>query len=31
MIMLNEIARENWGRAGGVPGSELDLGFKVDI
>jgi len=31
MIVLNEIARENWGLAGGVPGSELDLGFKVNV
>jgi phenylpyruvate tautomerase PptA (4-oxalocrotonate tautomerase family) len=30
-IMLNEIAKENWGLRGGVPASEIDLGFKVDV
>jgi phenylpyruvate tautomerase PptA (4-oxalocrotonate tautomerase family) len=30
-IMLNEIPRENWGLAGGKPGSEIDLGFKVEV
>jgi len=30
-IMLNEIPRENWGLAGGRPGSEIDLGFKVEV
>jgi hypothetical protein len=30
-IMLIEIPRENWGLAGGKPGSEIDLGFKVEV
>ncbi|WP_431260429.1 tautomerase family protein [Roseateles chitinivorans] len=30
-IILNEVARENWGLRGGVPASEIDLGFKVDV
>ncbi|HET8731130.1 MAG TPA: tautomerase family protein [Moraxellaceae bacterium] len=30
-IVLNEIARENWGLRGGIPASEIDLGFKVDV
>ncbi len=30
-IVLNEVPRENWGIRGGVPASEVDLGFKVDV
>jgi len=30
-IVLREIPRENWGIRGGVPASEVDLGFKVDV
>ena len=30
-IVLNEIARENWGLRGGVPASEIELDFKVDV
>jgi phenylpyruvate tautomerase PptA (4-oxalocrotonate tautomerase family) len=30
-IVLNEVALENWGIRGGVPASEVALGFKVDI
>jgi phenylpyruvate tautomerase PptA (4-oxalocrotonate tautomerase family) len=30
-ILLIEIAAENWGIRGGVPASEVDLGFKVDV
>ena len=30
-IVLNEISRENWGIRGGVPASEVDLGFKIDV
>jgi phenylpyruvate tautomerase PptA (4-oxalocrotonate tautomerase family) len=30
-ITLNEVERENWGLRGGVPASEIDLGFKVDV
>ena len=30
-ILLREIPLENWGLAGGKPGSEIDLGFKVEV
>ncbi|HKE97186.1 MAG TPA: tautomerase family protein [Povalibacter sp.] len=30
-IVLNEVPLENWGIRGGVPASEVDLGFKVDV
>jgi 4-oxalocrotonate tautomerase family enzyme len=30
-IVLNEQPRENWGIRGGIPASEIGLGFKVDI
>ena len=30
-ILLRESAAENWGLRGGVPASELDLGFKIDV
>ncbi len=30
-ILLREISRENWGLGGGKPGSEVDLGFTVDV
>jgi phenylpyruvate tautomerase PptA (4-oxalocrotonate tautomerase family) len=30
-IILYEVPRENWGLRGGVPGSEIDLGFKVEV
>ncbi len=30
-IVLHEIPLENWGIRGGVPASEVDLGFKVDV
>jgi phenylpyruvate tautomerase PptA (4-oxalocrotonate tautomerase family) len=30
-IVLNEVALENWGIRGGMPASEVDLGFKVQI
>jgi phenylpyruvate tautomerase PptA (4-oxalocrotonate tautomerase family) len=30
-ILLIEIAAENWGIRGGVPASEVNLGFKVDV
>lgn len=29
-VILNEVPRENWGLRG-LPGSEIDLGFKVDV
>jgi phenylpyruvate tautomerase PptA (4-oxalocrotonate tautomerase family) len=31
LIVLDEIPRENWGLRGGVPASEIDLGFKVEV
>jgi phenylpyruvate tautomerase PptA (4-oxalocrotonate tautomerase family) len=30
-IVLNEVALENWGIRGGVPASEVELGFKINI
>lgn len=30
-VVLREIAAQNWGIRGGVPASEVDLGFKVDV
>ena len=30
-IILVDIPRENWGLRGGIPASDLDLGFKVDV
>ena len=30
-ILLRELPRENWGLGGGKPGSEVDLGFKVEV
>ena len=29
-IVLHEVARENWGLRG-VPGSEIEVGFKIDV
>lgn len=30
-ILLREIPAENWGIRGGVPASEVDLGFEVNV
>jgi phenylpyruvate tautomerase PptA (4-oxalocrotonate tautomerase family) len=30
-IVLREVPRENWGLAGGQAGSDIDLGFKVEV
>lgn len=30
-VLLRESAAENWGIRGGVPASEVELGFKVDV
>ena len=30
-IVLHEVPLENWGIRGGIPASEVDLGFKVDF
>ena len=31
LITLKEIPLDNWGVRGGVPASEIDLGFKLDV
>ncbi len=30
-VLLRESGAENWGIRGGVPASEVDLGFKIDV
>jgi len=30
-IILVEVPAQNWGLRGGLPASEIDLGFKVDV
>jgi 4-oxalocrotonate tautomerase family enzyme len=30
-ILINEQPKENWGIRGGIPASEVDLGFRLDI
>jgi phenylpyruvate tautomerase PptA (4-oxalocrotonate tautomerase family) len=30
-IVVHEIAAENWGIRGGVPASEVDLGYEVNV
>jgi len=30
-VILHEVPRENWGLRGGIPGSEIELGFKVEV
>src|SRR5258705_6886930 len=30
-VLLRESSAENWGVRGGVPASEVDLGFKIDV
>ncbi len=30
-VVLYEVHRENWGLRGGLPASEIDLGFEVEI
>lgn len=31
LIILNEPPLNNWGVRGGIPASEIDLGFKIDV
>ena len=31
LIVINEPPLENWGIAGGIPATEVDLGFKIDV
>jgi hypothetical protein len=31
LVVLHEPPRENWAVSGGIPASEVDLGFEVDI
>jgi phenylpyruvate tautomerase PptA (4-oxalocrotonate tautomerase family) len=30
-VVLYEVPRENWGLKGGIPASEIELGFEVEI
>ena len=30
MVVLRDVPRENWGISGGVPASDVDLGFKIE-
>jgi phenylpyruvate tautomerase PptA (4-oxalocrotonate tautomerase family) len=30
-VLLREVPRENWGIRGGVPASEVDLGFDIEV
>jgi len=30
-IILIEVPPENWGLRGGLPASEIDLGFRIDV
>jgi len=30
-IVVHELPAENWGIRGGVPASEIDLGYRVDV
>ena len=30
-IVLNEQPKSNWGVRGGIPASEIDLGFKIEV
>ncbi|HCY87122.1 MAG TPA: tautomerase family protein [Desulfobacteraceae bacterium] len=30
-IVIHEVPLDNWGIRGGIPASEVDLGFKVDV
>src|SRR6185369_10053 len=30
-IVLHDVPKDNWGIRGGIPASEVDLGFKVEI
>lgn len=30
-IVLHEVPLDNWGIRGGVPASEVDLGFRIDV
>jgi phenylpyruvate tautomerase PptA (4-oxalocrotonate tautomerase family) len=31
LIVLHEVALENWGIRGGTPASDVDLGFEVGV
>jgi len=30
-IVLNDVPLDNWGIRGGIPASEVDLGFRIDV
>jgi len=31
LIVLHDVPRDNWGIRGGIPASEVDLGFKIEV
>lgn len=31
MVLLRESDQENWGIRGGIPASDVDLGFRIDV
>ena len=31
LIIINEPPMENWGIRGGIPASEIDIGFKINV
>jgi phenylpyruvate tautomerase PptA (4-oxalocrotonate tautomerase family) len=30
-IVLHDVPQDNWGIRGGIPASEIDLGFKIEV
>lgn len=30
-IVLHDVPKDNWGIRGGIPASEIDLGFKIEV
>jgi phenylpyruvate tautomerase PptA (4-oxalocrotonate tautomerase family) len=30
-IVLHDVPRDNWGIRGGIPASEIDVGFKIEV
>lgn len=30
-IVMHDVPRDNWGIRGGIPASEIDLGFKIEV
>jgi len=31
MKVIHELEKENWGVRGGIPATEVDFGFKVEV